>query len=104
MKTVSCNKKISSLISAASSVLLFWVGMASVSPLTWAEGVTNFGSHTPTQEEFTRALTPAKPGADENAGVRFRGIRPVAPGANKPTEPAVSMQLTFAFNSDKLSP
>jgi outer membrane protein OmpA-like peptidoglycan-associated protein len=100
MKTVPGNKKDSGLIVSASSSLLFLAGMALISPVSLAEGVTNFGSRIPTQEEFTRALTPAKPDAD----VRFRGIRPVAPEASKHTEPAVSMQLTFAFNSDKLSP
>jgi outer membrane protein OmpA-like peptidoglycan-associated protein len=103
MKTVPGNKKDPSLIVSTSSALLFLAGMAAISPVSLAEGMTNFGSRTPTQEEFTRALTPAKPGMGEGEEVRFRGIRPVAPEASKHTEPAVSMQLTFAFNSDKLS-
>ena len=103
MKMVSGNRKNSGLICSASSLLLFLA--ATVSPVSLAEGVTDFGSRTPTQEEFTRALSPAKP--EEGAGIRFRGIRPVAPDAGKDADkqarPAVSMQLTFAFNSDKLS-
>jgi outer membrane protein OmpA-like peptidoglycan-associated protein len=98
MKTVSCNRKDPSLISCVGSLLL--TGMALISPVSWAEGVTDFGSRIPTQEEFTRALKPTEPDAD----VRFRGIRPVAPDASKSSEPAVSMQLTFAFDSDKLLP
>lgn len=101
MKTISCTHKVSRLISSASAVLLFGMSVASVSSLAWAADVTNFGSHSPTQEEFTRALKKTPSGADEHAGVRFRGIKPVTPAASP--EPAVSIQLTFAFNSDQLS-
>jgi len=100
MKTLFYKKKDSNLILSASSALL--LAMAAASSVTFAEGVTNFGSHAPTQEEFTRALKPAKSGADD-VGVKFRGIRPVAPEASQYAEPAVSMQLTFALDSDQLS-
>jgi outer membrane protein OmpA-like peptidoglycan-associated protein len=96
-------KTVSQLISGANPGLLLWAVLASASPVTWAGGVTNFGTQTPTPEEFTRALTPAEPGTTEVGEVKFRGIRPVTPAAGKPTESAVSLQLTFAFNSDQLS-
>jgi len=84
-------------------VALLLSALAAASPVRGAEGVTDFGSRTPTREEFTRALTP-QPGTDQGAELRFRGIRPVAPNEEPRPEPAaVSIQLTFAFNSDRLS-
>jgi outer membrane protein OmpA-like peptidoglycan-associated protein len=67
---------------------------------TWVHAgeITNFGARTPSQEDFIQALKSPKSGA-----IKYRGIRPVTPKVSQPAEAAVSMQLTFEFDSDKLS-
>ncbi len=98
-------------LSIFSLILLFSVFMG-VNSLVFAEGFKDFGSKVPSEEDFVNALTPeTKPMAPPT--FRTRGIRPV------PTKPSVetlaadtpaveasagiSMQLTFNFNSDRLS-
>lgn len=102
MKTVSYERGNSHFV-VASATLLLWAALTLASSVVRAEGVTHFGTQTPTQDEFTRALTPSQPGTAEGGEVKFRGIRPVAPEGSKHTAPAVSLQLTFAFNSNQLS-
>jgi outer membrane protein OmpA-like peptidoglycan-associated protein len=79
------------------SILLCWAGLTFVTFDLQAGEVRDFGSRVPTQEEFIDALTPG-----EAAAPRMRGIRPVNPAAAD-TSKAVSMELTFKFNTARLS-
>ena len=84
------------------------IGMASISPSNCVAGndpvyfgdAVHLGDRTPTKEEVIDLLQP-KP------AVKMRSIRlrPAEPAITEKTGPAaISMQITFSFNSDELSP
>lgn len=79
------------------SVLVLGTGLAFIASDLHAGEVRNFGSHVPSREEFIDALTP-----DEATAPRMRGIKPINPAAPE-TPKAVSMELTFEFNSARLT-
>ena len=79
------------------AAFMLWTGLAFIASDLHAEEVRNFGNRVPSQEEFIDALTPG-----ETAAPRMRGIRPINAAAPE-TPKAVSMELTFEFNSDRLS-
>jgi len=79
------------------SALLLWTGLAFIASDLHAGEVRNFGSRVPSREEFIDALTP-----DEATAPRMRGIKPINPAAPE-TPKAVSMELTFEFNSARLT-
>lgn len=79
------------------SALLFWTGLTLIAADPHAAEVRNFGNHVPSQEEFINALTPG-----EATAPKMRGIKPINPAASEAPK-AVSMELTFEFNSARLS-
>lgn len=75
------------------AALALFTGLGSIASGLQAGEAQNFGHRAPSREEFIDALTPAP---------KLRGIRPISP--NPPEAPkAVSMELSFEFNSATLS-
>jgi len=79
------------------SALMLWIGITFIASNPQAAEVQNFGDRVPSPGEFIEALTPG-----EATAPKMRGIKPINPAASK-TPNAVSMELTFEFNSANLS-